>query len=135
MVVSSEGELWNRSVLLFQSSAAPVITLEPHPFSLAAEKEVTELARGRGPGTSMFCLSHPDCCDRKAAMEREGPMELGQCCSEPSSISTFSGNSLLLWQLASPQIWTHLEYSEGLTMHVWTEWFEKYCLHERHAPT
>lgn len=36
---------------------------------------------------SMFYLKHSDCCNRKVAIAREGPAEMRQCCSEPTSFS------------------------------------------------
>lgn len=39
---------------------------------------------------SMFYLKPSDCCNRKVRIAKEGPAEMGQCCSEPTSFSALT---------------------------------------------
>lgn len=48
------------------------------------------LKRIRHKLISMFSLQHSDCCNRKVAIAKEGPAEMRQCCSEPTSFSALT---------------------------------------------
>lgn len=101
---------------------------------------------------SMFYLKPSDCCNRKVRIAKEGPAEMGQCCSEPTSVSALTlvpsaPLSRKGWVLDSslgssvtttdPQILHFLKGSNGLNTHAgitWGKWCEKSILHKRSAP-
>lgn len=47
-------------------------------------------------GANTFCLKHSDCDKGKIIIIREGPTEVGRCCSEPPSFTS------LRWSLVIP---------------------------------
>lgn len=64
-----------------------------------------------------FCLRHGDCCDRKVVVGREGPAEVGQCCSETTSGSTW--RPVLSMSRLSPTLpLTSWRFQKGLAVHV-----------------
>lgn len=51
------------------------------------ETTLPPLWRTRHKHTSMIYLKRSDCCDRKAVTVKEGPVEVGQCCTKPTFFS------------------------------------------------
>lgn len=60
---------------------------------------------------SKVCHKHSDCCDRKVVVGGEGPVVVGLCCSEPTSLG-----SAWAYKPALKIIFNVLVLQEGLNL-------------------
>lgn len=77
----NEGQMRLRDATSFEGDESH------HEGSSGWETTLLPLWRTRHKHVSVFCLKHSDCCDRKVVTIKEGPLEVGLCCTETTSFS------------------------------------------------